>query len=346
MKAIKAKKEFVMTLEERITDSAHASTILKLKDGSVLAAWFGGSWEKGPDVNIYMARRSPDGVWGKPVLIGGERSVASWNPVLNRMPDGSIMLFYKVGATIPAWKTYFRRSEDEGLSWTEPAELVAGDESGGRGPVKDKCIVLSDGVTVLAPASLEADDVWSCFVDISTDSGRTWKRSDLVPVRHSGYNIQMVDQPYSKYRCFGKGMIQPSLWEDASGDVHMFTRTTSSAIFESVSHDKGLTWDMAFDTGLPNNNSGLDLVKTENGNLFLAYNPVGNLPNYYKGPRTPLAIDYSTDNGCTWSRLITLESAPGDYAYPAIIADGNDHLMVSYTQHRETICFWDIRIGE
>lgn len=346
MKVIESKKEFIVSLEERITDSAHASTLLKLKDGSILAAWFGGSWEKDANVNIYLAKRDKYGTWSKPMLAAGNWHVASWNPVLFRAPDDSIMLFFKSGAIIPEWKTYVKRSYDEGETWSEAEELVPGDTSGGRGPVKNKPILLSDGKTIVAPASYEKDETWVCFTDISTDNGKTWRRSNLVPVRHAGYNIQMVDQPYSKYRCFGKGMIQPTLWQDESGDVHMFTRSTSSAIFTSVSHDNGLTWEQAYDCGLPNNNSGLDIVRNDSGKLFLCYNPVGNLPNYYKGPRTPLVIDFSEDNGQSWSRLITLEDAPGDYAYPAIIADGNDRLLVTYTYKRETIIFWDIRIGE
>ena len=346
MKVKNSRREFVVSLEERITDSAHASTLLQLHDGSILAAWFGGSWEKDPNVNIYIAKRGTDGVWSAPSLIGGNWHIASWNPVLFRASDDSIILFFKSGAVIPEWKTYIRRSYDEGMTWTEAYELVEGDTSGGRGPVKNKPILLSDGRTIVAPASLERDETWECFVDISRDNGKTWQKSSLVPLRHAGYNIQMVDQPYSKYRCFGKGIIQPTLWEDENGDIHMFTRSTSSAIFTSVSHDKGMTWEQAYDTGLPNNNSGLDLVRTENGKLFLCYNPVGNLPNYYKGPRTPLVIDESDDNGKTWTRLITLEDAPGDYAYPAIIADGNNRLLVTYTYKRETIIFWDIEIGE
>jgi hypothetical protein len=65
----------------------------------------------------------------------------------------------------------------------------------------------------------------------------------------------------------------------------------------SDSEDGGKTWCCAYETGLPNNNSGIDLVKLPSGGLVLAWNPVGNLPNYYKGPRTPLELSYSDDNG-------------------------------------------------
>ena len=32
--------------EERAFDSGHASTLVQAADGTVIAAWFGGSWEK------------------------------------------------------------------------------------------------------------------------------------------------------------------------------------------------------------------------------------------------------------------------------------------------------------
>lgn len=344
MKIALQTKEMIVSLDDRITDSAHASTLLSLRDGSVLAAWFGGSWEKDANVSIYLATRK-NGKWSSPLLAAQHRGIPCWNPVLFRYADGRICLFYKVGATIPEWKTYTRISSDEGISWSESEELVKGDEGGGRGPVKNKPILLSDGKTIIAPASLEGES-WNCFVDISDDNGTSWEKSSLVPVRSSGFNIQMVDQPYDKHRCFGKGIIQPTLWEDGNGVIHMYTRSTSSAIFESTSSDKGRTWTLAEDTGIPNNNSGLDLVKLPSGSLVLACNPVGNLPNYYKGPRTPISLLYSKDNGKKWKRIIDLETEPGGYAYPAIIARGNDEILLTYTHKRETITFCALQYEE
>ena len=340
MKLTHTTRQFIVDDENRPTDSAHASTVLELSDGSTLAAWFGGSWEKDCNVAIYLCKRNSQGVWEKPFLASDVFGIAMWNPVLFRCPDHSILLFYKVGPVIPEWKTYAMRSHDEGSTWTTPFELVFNDTTGGRGPVKNKPILLSDGKTILAPASVETEGFWESFTDISTDNGNTWSRSHSVPMRLASYTIQMVDKPYNKHRLWGKGMIQPTLWEDENHGVHMLCRTTSSAIFQSDSLDGGHTWSLAYDTGLPNNNSGLDLVKTPEGILVLCYNPTGNLPNYYKGPRTPLVLDYSDDNGESWKRLATLEDGPGGFAYPAIIANDKRELLVTYTYNRERIVFF------
>ena len=334
MKVTNFIQEFIVE-EDREFDSGHASTLLELNDGNVIVSWFAGSWEKGSDVAIWVARRM-NGVWEKPRRICNERCVAMWNPVLFRKSNGNIILFYKVGETISQWKTFYIESDNEGESFGAPMELVEGD-IGGRGPVKNKPIRLKDG-TVLAPASLEGG-VWDCFVDISTDDCKTWEKSGMVPLRRASYDIQALNRPYNKHYCYGKGIIQPTLWQDKDEYVHMLTRSTSSRIFRSDSTDGGRTWSLAYDTGIPNNNSGIDIAVLPDGRLVLVYNPRENLPNYYKGPRTPLVVAYSEDNGETFHELAVLEDGPGEFSYPAIICNDRNEIMVSYTWRRERIVF-------
>ena len=49
-------QEFIYT--QTPFPSAHASTIVELKNGDLLSAWFGGSAEGKPDVAIWSARRT------------------------------------------------------------------------------------------------------------------------------------------------------------------------------------------------------------------------------------------------------------------------------------------------
>lgn len=328
--------------EDRPFDSPHASTLLTLRDDGVLAAWFGGSWEHAKDVAIWTARRR-NGKWEAPKKVADVRGVPMWNPVLFRRADGAIELFFKIGENIPDWQTYFVLSGDEGESFSEMEELVPGDICGGRGPVKNKPIRLSDG-TVLAPGSLEGA-LWDAFVDISRDDCRTWQMSELVPVRRvqlnedGSKNNDTVDRPYNRQYCFGKGLIQPTLWQDRDGAVHMLCRSTSSRIFRSDSQDGGKTWSLAYDTGLPNNNSGIDLARMEDGSLVLVYNPRENLPGYYKGARTPLSVALSRDNGETFEIIKTLEDQPGNYCYPSVIVGEKNEVMITYTWNRLRVAY-------
>ncbi|WP_135557185.1 sialidase family protein [Paenibacillus cymbidii] len=304
--------------DERPFASCHASTVLPLPDGSVLAAWFGGTEEGAGDVAIWCAIRK-DGGWSKPVNVTGEQHLPHFNPVLFGRQDGGIVLVYKTGWDIPDWISMVVVSEDGGHTWSAARQLVEGDDSGGRGPVKNKPIVGADG-TLLAPASIERGN-WDAFVDRSRDGGVTWAKSARVPLHRK--QLQR------------RGVIQPTLWESAPGNVHMLLRSTEGSIFRSDSHDGGLTWGTAYATALPNNNSGIDLVRLDDGRLLLAYNPVA----ADWGPRTPLVIDVSRDNGAGWERLHVLEAdEAGEFSYPAIVASGSG-VHVTYTWNRQRIVY-------
>ncbi|MCI5893110.1 MAG: exo-alpha-sialidase, partial [Clostridiales bacterium] len=80
LKVIKSTREEIFG-DEREFDSPHAPTVLELKDGNALAAWFGGRFEKDPDTAIWTARRI-SGVWEKPKKTVDVMNVAAWNPVL------------------------------------------------------------------------------------------------------------------------------------------------------------------------------------------------------------------------------------------------------------------------
>lgn len=317
---VSAEKEWIFT--EKPTDSCHASTVLPLDNGTVVAAWFAGSSESDDDVKILTSVRGTDGKWGEPIRVSADPNVAHWNPVLFQNDDGTITLYFKVGKDTEYWKTYYSVSTD-GKNWAAPRELVPGDNSGGRGPVKNKPIRLKNG-TVLAPASTEIDDKYRCFVDISTDNGKTWNRTPEIDSTFLGF--------------FKTPMIQPTLWESKDGSVHMFTRTKVGKIYRSDSYDGGKTWCSAYPTNLPNNNSGIDLDTDDSGRIFLVYNPVG-IP----GIRTPLTLAVSTDDGKTFTKIKTFERGLAEYSYPAVVVKG-DTIHITYTYERDYIAYWQIKI--
>ena len=301
----------------------HASTLVRLRDGRYLAAWFAGTKEGAADVAIYGAIRELDGRWCAPRQWARVDNLPHWNPVLFAPDDETIWLFFKVGERCDCWRTWVTRSHDCGRTWTTPALLVA-DDIGGRGPVKNKPIILSDGAW-LAPNSLEDGDQWRVLTDRSSDSGRTWHASPEVAM--------------DRARITGKGAIQPTLWESSPGHVHMLTRSASGFICRSDSSDSGRTWRELTPTALPNNNSGIDLAMAPDGTLLLALNPVAE--NW--GARTPLTLAHSRDNGDTWQTCYTLETTPGRYSYPAVIATLAG-FAGTYTWRRQSIAFWEGRI--
>ncbi|MGK7396090.1 MAG: sialidase family protein [Candidatus Cyclobacteriaceae bacterium M3_2C_046] len=298
----------------------HASSLLRLDDGTFMVAWFGGTREKHDDVGIWLSRGNP-GDWSDPEEIAKIRPDAHWNPVLFQAPDQIIYLFFKVGKTIEKWETWYKTSKDQGQSWTEAKELVSGDQ-GGRGPVRNKPIVLPDG-TWLAGASHEDDKSWNAFVDISADQGKTWQATDYLNLNRTNFE--------------GKGIIQPTLWQSAPGKVHMLLRSTNGYIYRSDSDDSGKTWSEPVKTDLPNPNSSIDVTKLADGTLALAYNR----DNKNWGSRGTLSVALSYDNGKTWPNLLDIEQGKSkeEFSYPAIISWG-DSIAVSYTWNRKKIAFW------
>jgi predicted neuraminidase len=254
------------------------------------------------------------------------RDKPHWNPVL--FENGGIAYaFFKVSVDEPlvgermrvseGWETWWMQSEDRGETWSEPCELVRGDRQG-RGPVKDKPILLSNG-DWLAGASVETADRWDVFVDRSCDRGLTWEATAFLKMDRETFT--------------GKGAIQPTLWESEPGYVHMLVRTTAGFVGRADSQDYGRTWTDLEPTDLPNNNSGIDAAKLYDGTIALVCNPTS------ERVRTPLSILLSSDNGITWPRRLDIESDEGRYSYPAIVPTSVG-MAITYTWNRKSIGFW------
>ncbi len=307
--------------DDRPFAQCHASTIVEAGDGSMVAAWFAGTKEKHPDVGIWMSRFL-DGKWTAPHLAAKVKECAHWNPVLFIDAERTLHLFFKVGPEIPQWQTWWMSSKNHGATWSEPRELVPGD-AGGRGPVKNKPIILSGG-SWLAPASTEYR-LWEAFADRSEDQGATWRRSADFQVDRNVFK--------------GKGAIQPTFWESAPGRVHALLRACAGSAWRCDSEDYGKTWTPVREAGLPNNNSGLDALRLDDGRVLLVFNPIGK--NW--GPRTPLSLAVSGDNGDTWDLFAHFEDDPPEmdleYSYPAIVRTRHG-IAVSYTHNRERVRCW------
>ncbi|MBQ6600226.1 MAG: exo-alpha-sialidase, partial [Clostridia bacterium] len=262
--------------------SSHASTVVKMSDGRLMSAYFAGDEEGADNVRIWFSVYG-NGEWSTPSQVPSVDSVPHWNPVLINFGT-FVRLYYKVGREIPYWVTKYTDTYDGGKTWSAPKELVEGDTSGGRGPVKNKSVILSDG-TVVAGASTEQGP-WRAFFDLSTDGGKTWQKTDFITAKGvDGKDI---------------GMIQPTIWQDADGAVHAMFRTDCGRIYRSDSTDLGRTWSEAYSIGLMNNSSGIDCVMTDDGRLWLVHTPIG-MPL-----RNILILSVSEDNGKTWKDVTTL----------------------------------------
>ncbi len=111
---------------------SHASTIAETPKG-LIASWFGGTKEGYKDVCIWTSRLE-NGAWTTPVkvadgIINDSTRYPCYNPVLYQVPNGELLLFYKIGSRVATWKGYVKRSKDNGLTLgrkRRPARRFAG----------------------------------------------------------------------------------------------------------------------------------------------------------------------------------------------------------------------------
>ena len=300
------RSEFIF--ETAPSPECHASTIVESR-GALLAAWFGGTQEKNPDVCIWLSRHE-GGRWTPPeeVANGVESPVKRypcWNPVLFQPKDGPLMLFYKVGPSPDSWWGMLMTSEDGGKTWSQARRLP----DGILGPVKNKPVQLPTG-DILCPSSTE-DKGWRVHFERTSDLGRTWHRTD----------------PVNDGREFGA--IQPSVLIYDGMRLQALGRTQQRRIFQIWSEDAGRSWGPMSATALPNPNSGIDAVTLTDGRQLLVY-------NHTTRGRSPLNVSVSAD-GRNWQAAFVLESAPGEYSYPAVIQTSDSLVHITYTWKRQRI---------
>jgi predicted neuraminidase len=309
------KAEFVF--EHAPFPSAHASTVVETKEGLV-AAWFGGTRERNPDVGIWVSRRNAK-EWSAPEEVAngvqpdGTRHPC-WNPVLFQPSNGPLILVYKVGPSPSEWWGMVRTSADNGRTWSVAVKLP----DGILGPIRAKPIQVGSGV-MLAGSSTE-NDGW--IVHMERYSG-TWTTEALA----AASNWEKT-APLNTAAEFGA--IQPTILVHAPSSIQILCRTRQGVIAEAWSQDEGRTWSKLAATRLPNPSAGIDTVNLRGGGFLLVYNPSDK-------SRSKLHVARSSD-GESWEPYVVLEDeSSGEYSYPAMIQTSDGLVHVTYTWRRERI---------
>jgi predicted neuraminidase len=301
--------EFIYGQNDVSFPSCHASTIVETPEG-LLAAWFGGTEERNPDVCIYTSSNI-NGKWNPPIMVAdgvdnGKR-YPCWNPVLFTKDNGEIVLYYKVGPSPRTWWGLYKTSKDNGKTWS-PATKIPDNL---LGPIKNKPVRLSTG-KILYPTSFETPTDWNIYLETSDQDLDHWQK------------IAINNNKLSS--------IQPTILTHRDGTLQLLCRSQNKNINESWSKDNGQTWSLLTPTKLPNNNSGIDAVTLSDGRQMLIFNPITD-------GRNELAIAISKD-GINWKVVVSLEKDPdpaAEFSYPAIIQSKDGSIHATYTWNRKLI---------
>ncbi len=362
------KSSFICNPSKRYP-SCHASTICELPNGELLSSWFAGSKEGAEDTVLLASRLNLNGeTWSDPFILVNVAHHASGNPRLFIGPDKAVWLLAPVnygywckGGT----RLFLKRSYDNGNTWTDLELFI--EEKGILG--KNKPIRLKSNPKVwLIPAEYERNYIGT-FIR-TNDNGKNW---EVVGEIGRGNNIR-IDQP--------------TVVELDNGELLAYTRSWEGKIYQTRSSDQGKTWTDPEPTLLLNNNSGIDMIKLKSGTMVLVFNPVGlgesgdivvdqalkeihskkySVANFSLsesdlvkdseltalfprwGPRTPLSIAVSKDDGESWTVKKDLESGKGEYSYPSIMQAANGRIHIVYTfkrTHIKHVCLEENKLSQ
>lgn len=317
----------------------HASNITVLRNGDLACVWFGGTQEGVADISIYFSRLAAGADrWTDPVRLSDDPTRSEQNPVLFPAPDGTLWLLYtaQLSGNQDTAIVRCRTSSDDGRSWGPIRTLFEGADGGGifiRQPV----LVLPNGDWLLpvflcpaTPGARWVGDRDTSAVRISTDQGRTWTEH---PVPES------------------TGCVHMSVVPLRDGTLAAFFRSRwADRVYRSTSRDGGRSWSAPVPTGLPNNNSSIQVTALRDGRLAMVLNessaadatgrrlslydeieddaapaaggmaaaatvpPDGQAPGrkaFWGAPRAPMTLALSDDGGITWPVRRNLEVGDG-----------------------------------
>lgn len=269
--------------------------VVVLADGRLLAVWsnfYGGSQDFA--AGRISGRTSEDGgrTWSDRFTVQeniGAQNVISASLLRSHL-SGDILLFFGVKNSHSDLHFFVRRSSDEGETWSE--DVAVDDEPGYAVMNNDRVLQLEDG-RLLAPFAytpeVAPDLTFETVVYYSDDDGLSWTRSS-----------SRLEAPL-------RGAMEPGLVELTDGRILQIIRTQTGKIWHSHSADRGSTWSPAEAWSVTSPEAPATIVRLPDRRLALFYNPTYVEGAGHSGPRTPLVVALSSDEGATWSEPLILE---------------------------------------
>ena len=303
--------------------SAHVAGIIETAEGDLLYHFDGNT--NIPDVvnrpEWTIARmalsRMPlgSGDWSFPQMVENPADPDSaHNTVLFDDGQGRIHNFFttREGRAHAESSLDYRYSDDEGHTWSFPVRIreTHGWMFGNR-PFR-----MSNG-EVIVPVYRETfpNGVGFFISDNNFALDEDGKPSYTV----------YPSEDHSTWPGFSASAMQAATVELEPGHLLSFMRTQAELIYKTESLDYGRTWTPSVPTQFPNPWARVDLLKTDTGNLILAYNPSSS-------SRTPLVLTMSEDGGVTWPYAATVEDDPNQtFSYPYLFQSSDGAIHLGYT---------------
>lgn len=324
-------------------------SFIRLNNGAILFAYtefLGDDWEDDATAQISALISYDEGeTWGeKRVLF--ERPQEALNIMcfsFLRMNNGDIGAFYIIKNADGTDQIVFRRSVDEGVTWSEPVNCL--DCLGEQDYYvinNDRVLRLKSGRIIFGAARHTVLTEHKQFMPgivcffYSDDDGKTWNKTDA--------------EFASPFPSDPDGYEEPGLYELQNGKLWCYIRTGLGWQFECFSEDDGTTWSTP-EPNLKISSACAPMLVKDCGEFTVAvFNPE---PEHIMRPesepwgRTPYVLAVSTDRGETFAKekLFYLEDdRDNGYCYPAIIECEGGFLVAYYHSNGTGTCLNSTKI--
>ena len=310
--------------------SAHASSLASTTGDGMLAFWWAGSRESGPDVKVYAARWS-GASWGAPYEVASRESLGAalgfgvrriGNPVAWTARDGTVNLFV-VATGLGGWaasRVVHMVSSDQGASFTPRRVLQMSPLFNTSALVRSAPLALSEGGWWL-PVYFELGIKYPMIMAFDEQGDPRWLTR--IGARTT--------------------TLQPTIVALSDSHAHAWMRDASDErrVQQAASSDGGASWQDLPALDLPNYSTSLAALRLSGGGFLLLHNHVvaGG------SDRNILRLSASTD-ALSWAPVFDVaRGARGrEFSYPTLQQVG-DELHVTYTSHRTAIAHHVYRIG-
>ena len=329
---VKARSSSLIPMPHNVP-SAHSSAMAPLSDDRMIAFWWAGSRESGPDVKVYASRWA-DGQWGQPWVVASRDSLGRalgfgvrriGNPVAWTAADGKINLFV-VATGLGGWaaaRVVQLVSSDSGANFTVRRVLP-------MSPLFNTSVLVRT-----APVRL-ANGGWG--LPVYFELGIKYPMM-LAFDRHGDPNwLSRIGASTTA--------LQPTIVPVSDNEFHAWMRDSSAEQRVQYAHsrDGGVSWADKPSLDLPNHSTSLSALRLSNGSILVLHNHV--VPGGSSRNMLRLSIVKDTHN---WTHVMDVAhgKAGEEFSYPDLRQIGKQ-LHITYTSRREAIAHHvlDLEFGE
>jgi predicted neuraminidase len=310
--------------------AAHASALAVLPGDGMLAFWWAGSRESGPDVKVFSSRWSR-GKWSEPRVAVDRASLGTQlgfgvrrigNPAAWAAQDKKINL-YVVATGLGGWaasRVVHLVSSDEGQTFAVRRVLPLSPLFNTSMLVRTTPVGLPDGGWWL-PTHFELGNKYPMIMSFDNRGQPRW----LVRIGER------------------TTALQPAVVAVSGTEVRAWMRDISEQrrVQQAISRDGGASWEDLPAMELPNHDSSVAALRLLDGGFVLLHN---DRVTEGGSPRSVLRLSHSAD-AKSWTHSVDVVTGePTDeFSYPSVQQVGEE-LHVTYTAQRRGIAHHVFRV--